>query len=317
MRKFLLLQWFLFSSILICNAQLISQQFVSEITYTQNGRVQKYYISDGNSPMMTVEFYPKEKNLDPIYYLIVPQISLNAILSGNLYLGKYFEIMSWAKYETEMHSGGKNYEIKSDNISYQNYSNCRLIAAQTDDNEMVEMYFTKAGSDKIDYSPSANYALRQQGMPEILNFDDVLGKGWVLVYGHIIINDQAIAFTYDTLKSVNDTPSEVIISEQDIPENFKKSIAIAEAEDYPMYCNVYSLDTKTDKKIDEQVYNFTLGACKFYELFGRYNHTDFNKYYDEDTENHIKYIRTEKLLSEKQIIILRKALLELRLQNPK
>lgn len=288
-------------------AQFSEIKFDTHLIYKGNVSVDHFYINNLDN---SIFYYTENKDYDRAYNLVF--IHKNKLYNsrGALYLQKYFDADFNDPIDHAMTTGGKKFIKGGDDWSYKDYTNMRMIHTEVEDLGQVRLFFMN-NNDNTDYSLIANHFLKVQYWPEITNYNEVVGKGWVLVTGYYVEGDTEISFTTD-LFSVSKEDFTIKYSEINL-----EKIGDSDGETeliLPEYCTLLpdykGVDNLTQEKLDGLIW----ATCRFYDFFGRYNADDNLKFFDESATDILDYNIREKNLNSKQIAKFREAAKVLRKQ---
>ncbi len=285
--------WVLFFMANFASGQFNEIKFDTHLIYKGDVLVDHYYINQQDNSFL---YFTENEEYDRAYNLIFTYKDKLYNSRGALYLKKYFDADFNDPIDRAMNTGGKRFTSGGDDWSYKEYKDLRMIETEVEDLGKVRLFFTN-NHDNIDYSLIANNFLKVQSWPEITNYNEVVGKGWVLVTGDYVENGNEISFTND-LFSVAKEDFTIKFSEinlEKIGEERGETELIL-----PEYCKLlpdYVVDDTTQEKLDGLIW----ATCRFYDFFGRFNAEDNLQYFDDSTNEIINFNIKHKSLSPKQI----------------
>ena len=302
MRKIYLL--FVFVSNLLFS-QFTEMKFDTHVVFQRENAAEHFYFDQEGKAFMNHSVYP---DVDLPYELTFKSKDRYYNSSVWVYLNKYLDIHLLHEIDRAMKTGGKKYSLSEDEWSFDDFSGLRMIHTEVE-GDTIRLFLKNMNNSK-DYSPIANYYLRMHSWPEVTNYSEVAGKGWILVMADYLMNGnefrvtpnfhsvshEDFVFLYFE-KQLEDEQSDENISEQ-ITQKHLKCLP------YP----AVNLDDKTMDKFD----GLRWTSCRFYDYFGRYNNEDFYRYYDESGKEMLDSFIKEKELNSKQAATFKEATEKLR-----
>lgn len=236
-------------------------------------------------------------------------------LGGDIVNGKYFSSPSYSEVSKE----NRNYVLSDELWTLTHHDDCKMMSLRIDPRYETRFYFFNL-NDGVDYSKVNNFIVQNFDNPAIQNFNEKLGKGWVLVYGeHYFDEESRVNFTGELIDEVDRNPQEFIYNQKEIEltlggseEEYK---AFSLAMPYPVYCEVFGLNDGVDEATYYEINSFFMDMCDYFNLFGRYDVKEFEKYFLREIDRRDAHFRNEGILNEKQLNTFRKELLEYKNSN--
>lgn len=294
--------------------QIMRFNLEQKLTYKSGGDERSnvfHFNSEGNSPVVRSLI---DRSWSEDYYTTVFwNYEFNGKiyqLGGDIVNGKYFTNPSYSQTIEE----SRNYVLSDELWTLEHHADCKMMSTRIDPRYETRFYFFNL-NDGVDYSKVNNFIVENFTSSSIKNINEKLGKGWVLVYGeHYLDEEKRIGFMGELIDETDKAPQEFIYNQKEIElilggseEEYK---AFALATPYPVYCEVFGLNEGVDEKTYEEINTFFSDMCNYFNVFGRYDVKEFEKYFLNEIDRRDAHFRKEKLLTEKQLTTFRKELLE-------
>lgn len=191
-----------------------------------------------------------------------------------------------------------------------------MITAPDSNQKTVRLFFENR-NDGTDYSKVANAILRVDTAPEVSNFDQILGKGWVMVYADYLFENGTVK-EIAALKSAEKVEGFSIFVPKDLVDFyvFSRDVSKEKVEKpYPAYCEVKAFNAGVDDATYGMLSNFFIDMCSDYDRWGRFALVDFQQFFLEEVERTSQKLLKEQKLNAGQIEIFKREALEYRPNN--
>lgn len=275
-----------------------------------------YFSSEGSSPVVYSQINKswRQDNYPTVFWNYDFK-GKTYQLGGDIVNGKYFTNPSYSEASKE----SRNYVLSDELWTLEHHDDCKMMSVRVDPRYETRFYFFNL-NDGVDYSKVNNFIVQNFANPAIQNFNEKLGKGWVLVYGeHFLDEETRIGFMGELIDETDKTPQEFIYNQKEIEVTLGGSEeeyeAFALAMPYPVYCEVFGLNEGVDEATYEEINTFFSDMCNYFNVFGRYDVKEFEQYFLNEIDRRDAHFRNEGILSEKQLSTFRKELLEYKNSN--
>lgn len=311
---------FIFACISHMNAQVVKVNFDRQLVYKIEGDERSivfYYNSKTQDPIVSTQFV-NSWEIDNYVTAFWNYNYKGKIyrLGGDIVNGKYFTGISYSVDGDGMYPD-RAYELSDELWEIPPYDDCKMVWTEVENQAKIRAFFTNR-KDGEDYSIVNNYILKSHSLPAITNLNQIIEKGWVLIYADIYMDNEINMSILGTLQTIDSTdkPSFVYnLDEINYTLNADKEYDLKSP--YPVYCEVFGLNEGVDEATYEKINEFFGEMCSYYNYFGRYDLKEFQEFFKNEIDKKSNFYKTEGILNSKQINTFKKELSEYISSNEK
>lgn len=301
-------------------AQLVKTTFDRQLVYKIDEDERSfvfYYNSKNQNPIVSTQFvksWSEDSYVSAFWNYDFKGKTYR--LGGDIVNGKYFTGISYSEDGEGMYPD-RAYEISDELWELPPYDDCKMAWTSIENDAKIRVFFTNR-KDGEDYSKVNNYVLKSYSLPAITNLNQIIEKGWVLVYADIYVDEERNVNILGTLDTADTTERQEFIYNLDelnytldANKNYEMNAP------HPAYCEVFGLNEGVDEETYERINEFFGKMCSYYDYFGQYDLKEFQEFFKNEIEKKSNFYKTEGILNSKQINTFKKELSEYISSNEK
>ncbi len=285
--------------------------------YTNGDTSVVLYSKDGNAPVMSSQ-YKEGLGKDYLSFLSMDYKDKGVTyeVDGRMMNGSYLSFSGYKEKDTSLDKPDDYYELSDILWEVGEYRDCKMYYHKEENNTQMRI-FAFNREDGVDYNEACKTVLKMSGVPSV-----PLELGWVVVTADFFIDeDTQYELVGQLVKDSVGFEKTITINTRDLELMFSDSveerIAFSNAIPHPNYCEVIGWSQTLDEKTSDYVVEFLGDMCIYFNLYGRYDLTEFQAYFLREALYRKNHYVKHQMLTRKQADLFYKELLEHQSSNLK